>query len=138
MNIFEGRTPIEIINFLFMAFVLAPVYLKAMIIGSDFNFGHWWKYGKHYTRWYNNRPQFDPEKDLPKNKCPDQKCGGTLEVLNIQAEFFIYGKGNCHYIHIIRKCNMCERTYQSEEEKEMTERNKQLAIENYHAERGNV
>lgn len=37
---------------------LALVATKAMIVGSDFNFISWAKYGREYTRWYFNRPGF--------------------------------------------------------------------------------
>ncbi len=42
------------------------VAFKAIIIGSEFSFYYWFKYGKKYTNWYNNRKQFNPcskEKD---------------------------------------------------------------------------
>ena len=36
------------------------VAIKAIMIGSEFNFWHWYKYGNKYTRWYYNRPKFIP------------------------------------------------------------------------------
>jgi hypothetical protein len=41
--------------------ILAGVALKAIIIGSEFNFYNWFKYGEEYTHWYNNRPTFPKE-----------------------------------------------------------------------------
>jgi len=38
--------------------VICAVALKAMLIGSDFNFYYWWKYGRKYLNWYDNRPKF--------------------------------------------------------------------------------
>ena len=35
------------------------IALKALIIGSDFNFHSWLKDGKKYTEWYNNRPKYE-------------------------------------------------------------------------------
>lgn len=36
------------------------VALKALIVGSDFNFLKWFKYGKKYTDWYFiNREDYD-------------------------------------------------------------------------------
>lgn len=46
---------------------LVVIWLKAIFIGSEFDFRLWWKYGKHYTRWYNNRPGFVPPNFLPEN-----------------------------------------------------------------------
>jgi hypothetical protein len=43
-------------NLITICFVI--VWLKAITIGSDFNFILWIKYGKLYTNWYNNRPTF--------------------------------------------------------------------------------
>lgn len=42
--------------------VAATDYLKALIIGSDFNFYFWFKYGKEYSNWYFNseRTTFRP------------------------------------------------------------------------------
>lgn len=36
------------------------IALKATLIGSEFNFYYWHKYGKRYTRWYSNRETFHP------------------------------------------------------------------------------
>ena len=36
------------------------VAFKAMTIGSEFSFIHWFKYGREYTGWYFNRPEFKP------------------------------------------------------------------------------
>ena len=36
------------------------VALKAVIIGSDFDFSEWMKHGKHYLIWYRNRPKYVP------------------------------------------------------------------------------
>lgn len=38
--------------------IIAVYVLKAAIIGSEFNFHYWFKYGKKYTSWYFNRPTF--------------------------------------------------------------------------------
>lgn len=32
--------------------------LKAILIGSDFDFYEWIKHGKKYREWYNNREEF--------------------------------------------------------------------------------
>ena len=37
------------------------VVCKAVLIGSEFNFITWIKYGKRYTKFYNSRPKFDPK-----------------------------------------------------------------------------
>lgn len=37
------------------------IALKALTIGSDFNFYLWFKHGKKYTEWYFNRPGFSLE-----------------------------------------------------------------------------
>lgn len=36
------------------------VFIKAMTIGSEFSFYHWFKYRKRYSKWYFNRESFDP------------------------------------------------------------------------------
>ena len=33
----------------------ALCYLKTITVGSEFNFAHWIKYGRAYTKWYFNR-----------------------------------------------------------------------------------
>ena len=55
-----------IFNIIFL-FVAA----KALIIGSDFSFPKWFKYGKQYTKWYFNRPVFKP---VPKVDLKIQYC----------------------------------------------------------------
>jgi len=35
-------------------FLLAIVWLKSLLIGSDFSFYYWLKYGGEYTKWYND------------------------------------------------------------------------------------
>ena len=46
-------------TFLFVwGLILATNGLKAMTIGSDFNFYFWFKHGKIYTNWYFNREIF--------------------------------------------------------------------------------
>ena len=47
----------ELINTTFLV-LLILVFLKAVIVGSDFSFVNWFKYGKLYTKWYNSRPTF--------------------------------------------------------------------------------
>jgi hypothetical protein len=42
----------------FARFCAALIALKAVIIGSDFNFIKWIKYRKKYTNWYFNRQEF--------------------------------------------------------------------------------
>lgn len=42
------------------------IVLKALTIGSDFNFYLFIKYGKEYWNWYKNRPDF-PRKNIKKN-----------------------------------------------------------------------
>ena len=39
-------------------FVLMIVGFKAMMVGSEFNFWYWFKYGKRYTQWMKDRPEF--------------------------------------------------------------------------------
>ena len=36
------------------------IAIKSILIGSEFNFYYWIKYGKKYTKWYNQtrRPKF--------------------------------------------------------------------------------
>ena len=36
------------------------VAFKAITIGSDFSFYDWFVFGKRYTDWYFNRPEFKP------------------------------------------------------------------------------
>jgi hypothetical protein len=38
--------------------LVSLVALKAMVIGSDLNFYHLFKYGREYWHWYSNRPKF--------------------------------------------------------------------------------
>lgn len=38
--------------------VLMVVGFKAMMVGSEFNFWYWLKYGKRYTQWLRDRPEF--------------------------------------------------------------------------------
>ena len=47
---------------LFCRFIVALVALKAIIIGSDFNFFYWFKYKRNYWDWYNNREEFKPKR----------------------------------------------------------------------------
>jgi len=35
------------------------MFIKAVTIGSSFDFYQWAKYGKEYTTWYANRPKFE-------------------------------------------------------------------------------
>ena len=37
---------------------LLLIVFKNMIIGGDFNFWYWFKYGKIYSNWHNNREEF--------------------------------------------------------------------------------
>jgi len=41
--------------------VMTLVVLKSIFLGFDFDFITWIKYGKRYTKWYYNRPKFDPK-----------------------------------------------------------------------------
>jgi hypothetical protein len=41
--------------------LLVVIGLKALTIGSEFNFLLWCKHGKKYSTWYFNRPKFTPE-----------------------------------------------------------------------------
>ncbi|MCP4648753.1 MAG: hypothetical protein GY853_01555 [PVC group bacterium] len=34
-------------------------FLKAVIIGSDFDFHYWIKFGKRYRKWYGERETFE-------------------------------------------------------------------------------
>lgn len=38
--------------------IMGLVAIKALSVGSDFSLYLWFKYGKKYTKWYFNRPQF--------------------------------------------------------------------------------
>ena len=35
------------------------VSIKAVMVGSEFSFYSWFKYGKAYTHWYANRETFE-------------------------------------------------------------------------------
>lgn len=59
--------------------VMGIYVMKCLVVGSEFNLVHWWKYGKHYTRWYDSRPQFDPETDIPPPKEPFDEALDMLE-----------------------------------------------------------
>lgn len=51
----EGnRTMLILIIKVFICLIAA----KSIIIGSEFNFHYWFKYGKKYTTWYDNRPTY--------------------------------------------------------------------------------
>ena len=53
---------------LFLAFcqiVAATIALKAIFIGSDFNFFYLFKYRRKYWKWYDNREKFNPKRDYP-------------------------------------------------------------------------
>jgi hypothetical protein len=39
------------------------VACKAIIIGSEFRFDYWVKYGSTYVKWYHSRPDFIPPKE---------------------------------------------------------------------------
>lgn len=41
--------------------VMFLIAVKSLLIGSDFNFTLWYKYRKHYTTWYLNRPKYVPD-----------------------------------------------------------------------------
>ena len=47
-----------------LIFVLLLNWFKSILVGSDFNFYHWYKYGKEYTDWYFFRPEFKPKKEI--------------------------------------------------------------------------
>ena len=68
--------------------LLGLVWLKAIIIGSDFSFFNWIKYGKLYTNWYSDRPTFKDElawRDHQKNPwlpySPKRKKGLVIGVI---------------------------------------------------------
>jgi len=44
--------------FLVLGIIIGLNGLKAMTIGSDFNFYFWAKYGRIYSDWYVNREKF--------------------------------------------------------------------------------
>lgn len=44
-----------------MLAVFGLLALKSMLVGSEFSFYKWVKYGRRYTTWYFNRSDFDPE-----------------------------------------------------------------------------
>lgn len=43
-----------------MQSIVIIVFMKSIIIGSEFNFLNWIKFRKKYTNWYFNREQFKP------------------------------------------------------------------------------
>lgn len=40
---------------------LLLAFIKSVVVGSEFSFWKWIKYGKLYTHWYFNRPEFEDE-----------------------------------------------------------------------------
>lgn len=44
---------------LILQILICLMWLKSMTIGSDFNFGYWFKYKKIYSKWYFSRPTFE-------------------------------------------------------------------------------
>ncbi len=38
--------------------MLWTMFLKAVVIGSDFNFYYWFKDGKEYSKWYAKREDY--------------------------------------------------------------------------------
>lgn len=42
----------------FVQLILVLVALKAILIGSEFNFFYFLRYGRRYWDWYNSRPSF--------------------------------------------------------------------------------
>lgn len=38
--------------------IIVLVFIKVIIIGSDFNFYLWYKFGKDYSNWYNSRETY--------------------------------------------------------------------------------
>jgi hypothetical protein len=49
------------ILYIILWFVVGATALKAWTVGSDFNFVLWFKYGREYLHWYDNRPTFPKE-----------------------------------------------------------------------------
>jgi len=47
-------------------FIVVMVFMKSLLVGSDFSFHYWFKYGDKYKKWYFSRPKFNP--DLPPTK----------------------------------------------------------------------
>jgi len=44
--------------------LITLAWLKSFIIGSEFSFYTWKKYGKEYTKWYfNERPKFKSKRE---------------------------------------------------------------------------
>jgi hypothetical protein len=41
--------------------ILGLVAIKSVFVGSAFSFPKWFKYGKEYTEWYFNQPEFKPK-----------------------------------------------------------------------------
>lgn len=54
----DMSTALKDLVYVFIWFIAA----KAICLGSDFSFINWIRYGKKYTSWYWNRPEFDPDK----------------------------------------------------------------------------
>ena len=50
----------EIMHNIFI-WCLFAMFVKAIIIGSQFNFYYCMKYKKEYTTWYFNQPTFKPK-----------------------------------------------------------------------------
>jgi hypothetical protein len=42
----------------FLPVIIYLVALKAILVGSEYNFYYRYKYGAEYERWYNGRPTF--------------------------------------------------------------------------------
>jgi len=41
--------------------LLLLIAIKAIVIGSEFNFYSWLRDGKKYSKWYSNRPKYNKE-----------------------------------------------------------------------------
>jgi len=63
---------------LILDLAMFSVLVKAITIGSDFNFYHWIRYGKEYTKWYNrtSRPKFMDRIDPDNAIC--KTCGSKM------------------------------------------------------------
>lgn len=49
-------------------YMVALVYLKNVLLGSEFSFYYWFKHGLLYAHWYNNRQTFKQWLETDANK----------------------------------------------------------------------
>jgi hypothetical protein len=81
---------------------LLLIVFKNMIIGGDFNFWYWFKYGKIYSNWHNNREEF---KDFLKQQNWYKEIELAKKILN-NKELVIMKKDSIYYKTVAEK--LCE------------------------------